>query len=69
MEIRPVEAMLIQVERQTDGRTHRWTYMTKVTGAFCNYANMPKNGMKNEFMVFAKNGSSSSRLEMSPIQH
>jgi hypothetical protein len=39
MEIGQVVAMLIHEARQTE----RWPDMMKVTGAFCDYANAPKN--------------------------
>jgi hypothetical protein len=40
--IRPVEAELFHVDGQTEGETD----MTKLTVAFCNFANAPKNGQK-----------------------
>jgi len=39
MKIRPVEAQLFHA----DGKTGKWTDMTKLTVTFRNYANMPKN--------------------------
>jgi len=40
MKIRPVEAEMFHA----NGRTHRHTEMTKLTAAFRNLANEPKNG-------------------------
>jgi hypothetical protein len=40
MKTRPVRAELFHAARQTDGQT----YITKLTVAFRNFANAPKNG-------------------------
>ena len=42
MKILPVEAELFHADRQTDRQTDRRTNMTKLTVAFRNFANEPK---------------------------
>jgi len=42
MKIRPVTAELLHADRRTDGRTDR--DMMKLTVAFRNFVNAPKNG-------------------------
>jgi hypothetical protein len=47
MKICPVEAELFHANRQMNGRPYRqideWTDRVKLTVAFCNFGNLPKN--------------------------
>jgi len=43
MKIRPVGAVFFHEEGRTDGPTGKGTDRTKLTVAFCNFADKPKN--------------------------
>jgi len=46
MKIRQIGAELLYADTWTDGRSNRWTDMTKLIVAFRNFANEPKNVYK-----------------------
>ena len=55
IKVRPEEDKLFHADERTDGRTKRRTDATKLTVAFRNFANSPKNGFINYKRASAEN--------------